>query len=360
MNCAMNRYIPANFKPKQNGFSLVELMVAIAIGMLIVAGLTGIFVNNSQARSEIEKANRQIENGRYAMQMITEDLRLAGFYGEFDPTAITTPPVTKPDPCLTTPADLKTALPLHVQGYDNASSSTLSCLSDVRTGTDILVIRRTSTCVAGSANCDAESAGTPYFQASLCNNATELGSSSVSDFYGLDSDTGNLTRRKRDCTTLADKRRYLVHIYFIANNDKSSDGIPTLKRAELGSGGSAPSFSIVPLVEGVENLQIEYGIDSTCDATPDAYSANIDSYAPTYTAPCTAPALNWQNVISAKVNLLARNTEVSAGYTDAKTYSLGLKADGSANTVGPFNDNIKRHVYQAVVRMNNPAGRKEP
>lgn len=335
-------------QPGQRGFSLVELMVALTIGMLLMAGLTGIFVNSNRTRSEIEKANRQVENGRYAVQLMTDDLRLAGFYGEFNPTVLTAP-AAKPDPCLTTPADLIAALPLPVQGYDNGAS--LGCLADVKPETDILVVRHASTCVAGSTDCDAVSAGLPYFQASLCNSSTELGSANSSDYFALDTDTSNLKRHKKDCTTLADLRRYRTHIYFIANNDNPSDGIPTLKRAELGASG----FSIVPLVEGIQNMQIEYGLDTGNVGSPSTYTADPDNGCAA--AACVA---NWQSVVSIKLNLLAVNTEPTVGYTDDKTYTLGLKADNSANTVGPYKDNFKRHVYQTVIRLNNPAGRRQP
>src|SRR3546814_5874651 len=53
----------------------------------------------------------------------------------------------------------------------------------------------------------------------------------------LDTTATNLNRTKRDCSTAASKRRFLVHIYFLANNDKPGDGIHTLKRAELGAAG---------------------------------------------------------------------------------------------------------------------------
>lgn len=332
----------------QTGFSIVEMMVSITIGLLILAGLTSILVNNSRARSEIERTNRQIENGRYALQLLSDDLRLAGYYAEFDPSGLTLPS-TLPDPCLTSPGDLQDALMLHVQGADNAATIP-SCLSDVKPDTDILVIRRASTCEAGVAGCAAAASdGTPYFQASLCFNASELdfpitGNASYLDHhYKLDTVLTSLTLRKRDCTTVAGIHRYRTHIYFIANNNNAGDGIPTLKRAELGAG---PAFAIVPLVDGIENLQIQYGIDlPTVDGIPDAYMAD----------PGTVN--NWGAVVSAKINLLARNTEKTAGYSTTKTYTLGYDASGALITVGPFTDNYKRHAYQSQVRLNNPAGR---
>lgn len=331
----------------QAGFSLVELMIAVTIGLLLMAGLTAIFVNSNQARSEIEKTNRQIENGRYATQLLTDDLRVAGFVGELDPATLPSP-AALPDPCATTPAALAAALPLHVQGYDN--SATLGCLSDVKSGTDVLVVRHASTCFVGDTDCDAQAAGVPYLQVALCN--AQSGTP-----FNLDTNTTQLTRTQINCTTPARLRRYRIHIYFIANNDNPSDGIPTLKRAELGSGG----FTIVPLVEGIENLQVEYGIDTDCDGMPDVYNASPDTFVATYTASsCPTPAApNWRNVMAVKLNLLARNTEKTIDYADTKTYELGRNANGTANTVDPTGDHYKRHVYQATVRLSNPIGRRQ-
>jgi len=155
---------------------------------------------------------------------------------------------------------------------------------------------------------------------------------------------------------LANQYQYRTNIYFVANNDNANDGIPTLKRAELGLAGN--SFSIVPLVEGVENLQIEYGLDTgvPTTGTPAVYNANPDSY-----VPCAASPTNcWRNTVAAKINILTRNTTTTQGYVDAKVYTLGLNADGTVNTVGPFNDAYKRHTNESVVKLNNPAGRNSP
>ena len=72
------------------GISLIELMVGITLGLLVLAGLAGVFANSSRSRSDIERASRQIENGRYALQVLTDDIRLAGFYGEFNPNTLAT------------------------------------------------------------------------------------------------------------------------------------------------------------------------------------------------------------------------------------------------------------------------------
>lgn len=337
---------------RQIGYTIIELMIAITISLIILASLVSIFANNSRTRGEIERANQQTENGRYALQLITDDLHNAGYLAEFNPALLVTP-AAKPDPCDTSVAGLNSALPIAVQGYDNGANAP-TCLNDLRVGTDILVVRHASTCAVGSAGCDPIGVGDPYFQASGCNSAAELSSGNVANYYVLDTNAANFTLHQKDCATLAAQYQYRTHIYFVANDDKAGDGIPTLMRAELGGG----IFTIMPLVEGVENLQIEYGLDTSVPTTgaPAVYTADPDGY-----AGCAAsPTKCWQNTVAAKINVLTRNTTITQGYVDSKVYTLGLKADGTANVVGPFNDAYKRHTNESVVTLNNPAGRNTP
>lgn len=339
-------------KRNQTGFSIIELMIALTLGLLIMLGLSTIYIKNLNTRNEIERANQQVENGRYAMQILTDDLQNAGYLGSLDPRPLVTP-LVKPDPCANDLATLKLALPLAIQGYDNGTVVP-SCLADVKTGTDIVVIRRANTCALGELGCDAQVNGDPYFQASECSNANELSSSNSADYYVLDTAISNFTKHKNDCTpssgTIAPIYQYRTHIYFIANNDKSGDGIPTLKRAELGVGG----FTTVPLVEGIEDLQLEYGIDTSIIGVPAIFIANPDGYLGCSGQTCLD---YWRNSVAEKIYILARNTSITNGYTSAKIYSMGLKADGTANVDGPFNDSYKRHAYNSVVRTINISSR---
>jgi type IV pilus assembly protein PilW len=343
-------------RTQQFGYTIIELMIAITISLMILASLVSIFANNSRTRGEIERANQQTENGRYALQLLTDDLHNAGYLAEFNPVPLATPAL-KPDPCDTSVAGLQNALPLAVQGYDNGAGAP-ACLVDLKAGTDILVVRHASTCAVGSAGCDPNVVGDAYFQTSGCNSPTELASGIVTNYFALDTNSASFTLHQKDCVTLASQYQYRTHIYYVANNDNVGDGIPTLKRAELGAG----SFSIVPLVEGVENLQIEYGLDTNVPTTgtPAAYTANPD----TFNAACAAtPAIcvgYWRNTVAARINILTRNTTITQGYVDGKVYTLGLNADGTVNSVGPFNDAYKRHTNESVVKLNNPAGRNSP
>jgi len=78
--------------------SLVELMIALTIGLVILAAMTSVFVNSSHSQMASQNSAQQIENGRYAIDQLTQDLHLAGYYGQYSTYADGT---TLPDPCVT-------------------------------------------------------------------------------------------------------------------------------------------------------------------------------------------------------------------------------------------------------------------
>ena len=77
------------------GFTLIELMVGITLGLIVLAVVTLAFVNVSSNRRDMERTGRQIENGRFAMQLLADDIVNTGYFGEFDPRDVG-PPATKP------------------------------------------------------------------------------------------------------------------------------------------------------------------------------------------------------------------------------------------------------------------------
>ena len=239
-------------------------------------------------------------------------------------------------------SDIAAAIPLHIRGYDAAGAaddaSPPSCVPSLKTGSDILVIRRVDTSDAVAQT--AAVAGTPYLQASQCQY------DAPTTPYKVDNTPVNFTLRQRNCTTgsttpYAELRRMMVQIYYVDSENETGDGIPTLKRIELGASGT---LMITPLVEGIEYMQVDYGLDSDSDGVADSY---------TTCSACTVT--DWSNVMSAKISVIARNIETSAGYTDTKTYALGL--DGTYTPAA--GDHYKRHAYTQVVRLVNPAGRRE-
>ncbi len=367
------------------GFSLIELMVAAAIGMLLLAGLSLIFVNSSQANRELQKTAQQIENGRYAIDLLSQNLHHAGYYGHL--YALPTPPGGLPDPCeIANLAVLNSALAMPVQGYRAANLATVADVTattcddknllpatNLRPGSDVLVIRRASTnVIAAGSNPRVNDV---YIQATGTLVDVQFGTSAaITANSRIDGVTACLPYCKKTPPTpavAAPIRKYMVHVYFVApcsvgkgaldvcNGSSTEDTIPTLKRLELVSEGGVTKMKIIPLVEGVEYLKVEFGVD-TIPATVNgstglAGDATADAYVDNYSA--TPP--DWTTAIAAKVYVLARNTELTFGHTDTKTYTLGTVPVAGTTTLAATNDAFKRHAFAAAVRLINPAGRRE-
>jgi len=353
----------ASVLPKfQSGFSLIELMVAITLGMLIVTALIALFLNINRTNTEMAKTNSQIENGRFAMQILQSDIAHGGFWGtfvpEFDDLTLTTAPEDVPndvpDPCLDYAAwdpDHRNLIGIPVQVYRDTPPSGGGCLTNLATNkqanTDVLVVRHAETCVAGSGgNCEDDIAGKLYFQSSLnYHSYCPPGPPADTAPYILKT-IGFGTLHKKDCTTpVTEKRKFISNIYYIRNYATTAgDGIPTLMISQF---DGLAHQEAVPLIEGIEGFRVELGIDNvTKDGVPDgAFVSCTDA------APCLVDKL--MNAVAVKLYVLARADKVSPGYTDSKTYALGSTAPS------PYNDGFKRHVFSTTVRIVNVSGRRE-
>lgn len=334
---------------RQTGFSIIELMVAITLGLLILSGLAALFANASATRNELERNSRQIENGRYAIELLGDDIRLAGFYGELNVKALGAA-TTLPDPCSTTPADWAAAIPVAVFGYDNGAAKPSCIPSNYKPNTDIVVIRRASACEAGVGNCAALAGNQAYVQTSRCSDQI----AATPYRLGLNgSTTWDMQTKACDASQLTKQRRYHVHIYYIATDNGSGDPVPTLTRLDF----DGTSFTALPMVEGIEEFQLEYGIDTDGDGNVNGYGADPNTFTMAGCAAC-APLDNWNNIVTVRVNLLARNIDTSPNYTDTKTYTIGRDAGGADIEITPGGA-YRRHAYTGLVRVVNVAQRRE-
>jgi type IV pilus assembly protein PilW len=335
-------------RSRQAGLSLVELMISITIGLMILSGVLVVFANSSASRSEVERTSRQIENGRFASDLLWDDIRLAGFYGELNVGNLAAPGALPADPCSLAVADWNNWMPVQLQGYDNGGFTSANCtLTNLKAGTDVLVVRRARACVAGVSGCDAAVANQPYLQVALC--ATQT----TAYVLGLQGST-TFDRQLKDCTTASGLRQYYVHIYYIStDNGAGNANMPTLNRLELTGTG----WTRVPLVEGIEQFQLQYGIDTNGDGNPDVYVADPNNY-PVGSCTGNCPLTNWMNVVTVQFHLLARNLDPSPNYTDTKTYHLGVDVNGASIDVTP-SDSYHRHTYSGLIRVQNVAGRRD-
>jgi len=338
-------------RSRARGFTLIEIMVALAIGMVILLALTTLFARNTGNQSELERMTRQLEGARFSIDALAEDIQHAGYFGEFNPNTLTNAPAYQtPDPCATavTAQGWNTAvtpvqIPVPIQGI--AAGTAVACLANRLAGTEALVIRRADT------GADLVFAGgnttNLYLQIARCGLDTQR---LVAAAVPAASPETTFNLRRPDCTTVNERlRRLTQRTYYVAscNDCVANDGIPTLKRVEMIDG----ALRTVSIAEGVENLQVEYGLDTAPaigDGRPDSFrtmgSGVINGVAPNV----------WQNVVSARLHVLTRSTEVTPGFVDARTYLLGPDI-----TITPAADRLKRTLMTTTVRLINVGMRRE-
>lgn len=327
----------------QQGLTLVELMVGLALGLIVTAALLLVFAHATTAGHNLNRSSVQIETGRYISELLTEDLRLAGFYGEAPIAAAT---YAAPDPCSTDPSPAGSptwaaapfTLPTPIQGY--ASGDLLGCLSSRLAGTDALAMRRVSsetTAVAALGTANTQH----YVQYSYCEEdpvATKL-------VFGAAK--AGFTLRNRACNQENPLRAYVSHLYFVARCNRcgsGGDSTPTLKRIDLTSGALVETA----IAEGVEALRFEYGFDVDGNGSADKY-LTADAAA--------AAAENWANAVAVKAHFITRSLQRvsgSSGLATAQTFELG-----STGTVNFAADGYTRRAYTTVIRLINPSAARE-
>jgi type IV pilus assembly protein PilW len=357
----MRRLTPSSRPSGMRGLTLVELMVSLVLGLILIGAMLTLLARNSHNSMELERSSRQVENGRYALQRVAEDLRHAGYYGDY--LGAGAPSGAAPDPCLTATAAnlaaLKDALAWRIQA-GTAAATPPSCIdaNDFVAGSNWLAVRFAHPSFVIKASDPLPSGfpetGKTYFQANsgdlLFATSLVTGANGV-DYYAV-----------RSPRTTGDIRssifRYITRIYFLSPctrlkagqahcTSDADDGapVPSLKMIELGSVAFSDPIAVS---EGIERLELDYGIDSNGDGTADSYSRCAAA------APCSAA--DWGNVVAVRLSVLARNAEASAGFSDTKTYSMGVLGTASAPT---GKEAFKRHAYQAVVRLNNTSMPRE-
>jgi type IV pilus assembly protein PilW len=333
----MNTPNPATWR--QAGFSLIELMIAMTIGLVLMAALGYVMLGAKTSFSTLDALSRMQENARVAFDTMAKDIRMAGFTGGpanggSPRNLVNNPAANTWDPGLkdlhgiplrgheeggTFPTGV-TALrgdALTVVRADNESELALASVVGNCSGTTVCTLEAwpaSGAPEAGEILVAADYTHTAVFQAT----AVAAGARTVS--HGTGSGTpGNLLDDLGPFNGDAGARklyRLSGATYYIANNP---NGDPTLFRHALGHTGTTATATDTEVAEGVESMQIKYGVDTdvTADKAVNCYwsADNVASGGP---AKCpddddaagtstTLPGANaqerWQRVLSVRVTL---------------------------------------------------------
>lgn len=357
-----------NKQQKQAGFSLIELMIAMLIGILLLLAATGMFISNKRIYNEQNEMGRLQENSRFAVDILTNDIRMAGYGGCLDDLSALTNLATSAG----------TATHLHnstnaVEGInDKTATSTWSPsgsneqITSITNGTDAITLRYlepipTKVIFTTGSTMGSTAASTPipvtcYDATGTAENCSinhitpnenmAISNCSVGDiFIATGSTNTSITHAatlSRDYDDSAQISRYVTTRYYIgtaANTNQMGNAVPALYRYTSVAGVATEQ----ELIEGVERMEILYGVDTTSDGVPDSYLAAG--------ATGLTTASHWGNVISVKISLLLRTIDENVNLErDENTYSL---LDAAA--YDPADQRVRRRTYTTTVQIRNRA-----
>jgi hypothetical protein len=309
---------------RETGLTLVELMVSIVVGLLLIAGVIQVYLSSKQSYNAQVQLARMQETGRFATDLITRDLRRAGYWGG---NADLSTFVGNPGP----------AVPAHACGSDNSwarmierrvsgrngTNAGYNCAIDYRAGTDILTVR-----YAGPERLAA---------AALQPNGLYLSSTIVLGWVltgALAADGDNAA--PAEITGGPEHLRPVLrainsHAYYIATPTDARSScrgqpIPELRRARLNP--ASGQLINETIASGVEQLQVQYLLGNqyvNADAIADA---------------------DWRDVAAVRVWLLVRGDCPEPGLGNTNQYVMGDVTITAA-------DDFRRQLYVSTVMLRN-------
>src|SRR5882724_332946 len=324
------------------GVTLVELLVAMTIGLVLIIGATQVYVDSHTAYAVNDTTARLQENARYAMSVLEPDIRMSGNWGltNYSDGIVGKALPTDAQSALGTPAastcgvNFPLLLGLPVQGTNDSYAATCAANSAAMPNADTITVRRASEITVPPAT-----ASGPL---RICSTRTSgVLVTDISDAFCQDVN--------------AQISNLIVNLYYV-DQSSSQAGVPSLRRKALGAGpgpGFQPLFQDDEIVPGVEDLQVQYGVDLSggAGAASGAASEYLDAGA-TLTnllTSATAPA----QIVSVRIWLLVRSDAPEAAFSDDRIYEYGdrLQANGTTGDLTNLADSTK--AYRPSLSANN-------
>ena len=347
----------SNTSNNQSGMTLVELMVAMTLSLVILAGVIQVFISSKKSYLMNDALSRVQENGRFAVNFLVQDIRMAGFTGCYSGDAASVENVLNDqnnygwdlnnmvygnnDNGVSWSPALNAALSGLKAGTDtitirHLAGNGIELTSPYNTGAQLFVGDSGSSLVEGSVLMVTDCSQASIFQ--LTNlQATGGGYNVVHSSAGGYTPGNSTPIMSNSYAEGAQVAALVTSAYYIKDN---ASGIPALYRSTLSSTAGATSLlSEQELVEGVEDMQILYGVDTDSDANK---VANI--YYPASTVDTTS---NWDNVVNIRVSLLLRTIENNVASTEINYFY-----NGSDNTPTTGDKRLRR-VFTTTINIRN-------
>ena len=298
----------------QSGLTLIELMIAVTLGLMLIGAVMGVLLSSNQNFAQDDQLGRMQENGRFIMHRLDEEAAMAGYWGgatyvgAVDKTGIVFATVCG--------VNLDPSVPQTPFVVETNPAVFGGCILNHKAGTPIYVVKRAR--------------GTPT--TTLVNGEAYI--------IGNNYDARLRIYNSGDPTTgpvgTEDARDYLVSMYYIRTQNTNGDLIPTLFMRRLEVVGGAPQLVEYEAAEGIENFEIDFGIDVNKNGIADYFNNR-------------PAAAELQTAVSARIYILARSTQADINHKDETIYNLGsTQVNGNA-------DRFRRRLFTKSVVMRNTA-----
>ena len=320
-----------NTSVNQRGVGLIEIMIAMVLGLLLLNGVIQIFIANKQSYRTSEELGRMQENTRYATYILMKDIRKAGYWG-----------CTSSSPTNNLNADPD----INLSGYAIEGTEGTSNAPDTLTlrGAYSSGIRITNSMPPASGQ-----------NATTANNGLKVGDIIIiSDCISADITqlTGPANPATLDGGVLVHQSGTGTPGNSTQSLSKSYEGNSSVFKAmqitysiQTGASGNPALFKKIntdaaeEIVEGIESLQVQYGRDTDSDGV-----ANL------YTTADNITGVQWEDVVSIRLGLLMRTIEEIAPTTDTSTYTLaGATIDSSVHSQGKY----QRYIALTTIKLRN-------
>ncbi len=389
---------------RTDGFSLVELLIALVISSILLIGIMQIFVSSRESYKLDEGLSRMQESGRFAASFLEREIRMAGnvgcrgrikadnvanylaggggiFIADNDPAspnlavagfeAVGTAPGSSYTIASSTPVNSGTAT-----NWGPSLDMALAPNGGAAPGSDIIVVRymgsdavpllaADATTISISATASNIFAEGQVLVMGDCRNVAIFQIDTLATAGAVTTithgNTGGIAPGNVCATwgvgaapcaknppygadTIIGSMR--TSVFYVA---RGADGTPSLWRTSMINGGNVAE----ELISGIENMQVVYGLDTDNDRLPNLPPYNADRFVPANQIPLDAATgfPNWRSIVSVQIGLLARTYNTDGSATDALNDTTIYNVAGTNITPNP--DRQRRRVFNVSIKLRN-------
>lgn len=332
----------------QSGFSLIELLVAVAIGGFLIIGAVTMQSNTRKTFTINEQQARLQETARYVFSVIEPELQLAGEYG-FSNRAED----------LRWDAGGNSAQAM--RGWSTQVSGLPAILEQCKKhyGVDVMSSIEAAnnsfglTCAAqGGGHNGTSDTLTIRHAGQIATTATaskfQLQTVRLSQFASSMFISSTAPSISADVIGDHEIRDMVVETYYIAINSDARAGLPALRVKTLTTNGTAPVMDDQEVIRGVEDIQVEFGVDPGVDQDGDGLGDIASGFTQRYVAPDNVAVRNGQPS-AVRLWVRTRAEDPEQGYINNKTYSY-------AGVNFTPNDRYRRVLMSRTIYLRNSRG----